>query len=36
MPCLFRTEPGYDLYVTGPINRPKEAIAPLIGVVETD
>jgi hypothetical protein len=34
--CLFRTEPGYDLVVQGPINRPKDGIAPLAGVVETD
>lgn len=36
VPCLFRTEPGIDLFVTGPFNRPKDAIAPLSGVVETD
>jgi hypothetical protein len=36
LPCLFRTEPGYDLMVQGPINRPKDAIAPLAGVIETD
>ena len=29
VPCLFRTEVGFDLMVTGPINRPKDAIAPL-------
>lgn len=34
--CLFRTEPGYDLMVQGPVNRPKDAIAPLSGVIETD
>lgn len=34
--CLFRTEPGYDLLVQGPINRPKDAIAPLTGIIETD
>ena len=33
---LFRTEPGYDLMVTGPLNAPKDAIQPLTGVVETD
>ena len=33
---LFRTEPGYDLMVTGPLNRPKDAIQPLTGIVETD
>jgi hypothetical protein len=36
IPCLFRTEPGVDLMVQGPINRPKDAIAPLSGVIETD
>jgi hypothetical protein len=34
--ALFRTEPGYDLMVTGPLNQPKDAIQPLTGVVETD
>jgi hypothetical protein len=34
--CLFRTEPGYDLLVQGPVNRPKDAIAPLTGIIETD
>jgi Family of unknown function (DUF6065)/2OG-Fe(II) oxygenase superfamily len=33
---LFRTEPGYDLMVTGPINMLKDAIQPLTGIVETD
>ena len=33
---LFRTDPGYDLMVTGPVNMPKDAIQPLSGVVETD
>jgi hypothetical protein len=33
---LFRTEPGYDLLVTGPVNQPKDAIQPLTGIVETD
>ncbi len=36
LPCLFRTERGYDLMVQGPINRPKDGIAPLAGVIETD
>lgn len=36
IPGIFRTDPGVDLYVTGPINRPKDAIAPLTGLVETD
>jgi hypothetical protein len=34
--CLFQTSPGFDLMVQGPINRPKDAIAPLTGIVETD
>ena len=33
---LFRTEPGYDLMVTGPLNQPKDGIQPLTGIVETD
>lgn len=33
---LVRTEPGVDLWVSGPANRPKDAIQPLTGVVETD
>lgn len=36
VPCLFRTEPGIDLFVTGPLNRPKDGIAALSGIVETD
>ena len=27
---------GVDLFATGPINRPKDGIAPLTGVIETD
>lgn len=34
--ALFRSEPGHSLWVSGPTNRPKDAIAPLTGVVETD
>lgn len=33
---LFRTPPGVDLWVGGPPNAAKDAIAPLGGVVETD
>jgi hypothetical protein len=36
IPCLFRTEPGWDLMVQGPINRPKDGIGALAGVIETD
>ena len=33
--CVFRTEPGYDLFVQGPVNRPKDGIAALSGIIET-
>lgn len=33
---LFRTPPGWNLWVGGSPNRAKEGIAPLTGVVETD
>lgn len=33
---LMRTEPGYDLWVSGPINLPKAGIYGLTGLVETD
>ena len=36
LPCLFRTEPGSELMVQGPINRPKDGIAALSGIIETD
>jgi hypothetical protein len=36
VPCVFRTNPGVDLIAQGPINRPKDAIAALTGVIETD
>jgi len=36
VPALFRTEPGFDLIVQGPVNRPKDGICALSGVVETD
>ena len=32
---LFRTDPGVSLMAQGPVNRPKDAIYPLSGVVET-
>lgn len=34
--ALFRTEPNYDLWVTGPTNIVKDGLHPLTGVVETD
>lgn len=33
---LFQTDPGYNLYVSGPVNRPKDGAVPLTGIVETD
>lgn len=33
---VFETPPGVDLYVTGPVNDPRDGIAPLQGVVETN
>lgn len=36
VPCLFRTDPGVDLMVQGPINAPKDGIAALTGIIETD
>ncbi|WP_376090446.1 DUF6065 family protein [Roseomonas sp. CCTCC AB2023176] len=34
--ALFRTPPGIGLWVSGPPNAPKDGIAPLTGMVETD
>jgi len=36
IPVLMRTDPGIDLMVQGPINRPKDGIYPLSGIVESD
>jgi hypothetical protein len=36
IPYLFRTPPGYNLLVRGPANAPKDGVAPLEGLVETD
>ena len=36
LPWLFRTSPGYGLWVRGPSNAPKDGITALEGVVETD
>jgi len=33
---LFRTPSGYNLHVRGPANCPRDGIAPLDGIVETD
>ncbi|CAK0740914.1 DUF2071 domain-containing protein [Azospirillaceae bacterium] len=34
--AMFRTEPGYNLWVSGPSNLPKDGIVALAGVIETD
>jgi Family of unknown function (DUF6065) len=36
IPFLFRTPEGWNLMVRGPTNNPKDGIAPLDGIVETD
>lgn len=36
IPYLFRTPPGWDLLVRGPTNMPRDGIAPLDGLVESD
>ncbi|MBV9842155.1 MAG: cupin-like domain-containing protein [Sphingomonadaceae bacterium] len=33
---LFRTSPGWNLWVGGPSNAAKDGIAPLAGIIETD
>ena len=33
---IFRTDPGWHMLVTGPLNLPKDGISPLSGVVESD
>ena len=33
---LFRTPPGWGIWASGPPNFPKDGIAPLTGLVETD
>ncbi|MBV9523078.1 MAG: SapC family protein [Alphaproteobacteria bacterium] len=33
---LFRTAPGWNLWVGGSPNRPKDGVYPLTGIVETD
>jgi hypothetical protein len=33
---LFRLEPNWDLWVCGPVNRPKAGVYPLTGCVKTD
>jgi hypothetical protein len=36
IPFLFQTPESWNLMVRGPTNRPKDGIAPLDGIVETD
>ena len=36
LPCLFRTDAGFDLFAQGPINRPKDGLHALAGIIETD
>ncbi len=36
LPYLFRTPAGWNLWARGPANDPKDGIAPLEGIVETD
>jgi|GEM_PF-1516332 len=33
---LFRTPPGHNMMMMGPINQPKDGIHPLTGLIETD
>jgi hypothetical protein len=34
--AVFETDPGHALYLTGPVNRPKQGLTPLTGIIETD
>ncbi|TPG54900.1 DUF6065 family protein [Sphingomonas glacialis] len=34
--AIFRTPPGWNLWIGGSPNRAKDAIAPLTGIIETD
>jgi uncharacterized protein DUF6065 len=36
LPAVFRTEPGYDLYIHGPPNFPVDGVTPLSAIVEVD
>jgi hypothetical protein len=36
IPYIFRTPPGWNLLCRGPANYPKDGVAPLEGLVETD
>lgn len=36
VPAVFRTEPGFGLYVQAPPNQPKANLSPMSAIVETD
>lgn len=36
LPYLFRTLPGYNLIIRGPVNSPKDGIYPLEAIIATD
>lgn len=36
IPYVFRTSPGWNLHVRGPVNLPKDGVSALEGLVETD
>ncbi len=36
LPMMFKTPPGWSLLVQPPVNRPKDGICGLTGVIETD
>jgi len=36
VPILFRSPPGTNMMVTGPLNQPKHGIAALSGIIESD
>lgn len=33
---LFRTPPDWNIFVSGPFNRPKDGVYPLTGIIESD
>src|SRR5258708_29893587 len=34
--CIFRTDPGVNIWICGPVNSAKDGIAPLTGLIESD
>lgn len=34
--CILRTEPGFNIWITGPVNSLKDGIQPLSGLLESD